>query len=471
MGYTYDEFMSAANSAGLTKAFTEQDLQVAQKNPEYGFSLLSLMKDRSKATTAEQQLIATEAANQLRKNYGIYSTGTAGAESTYAPSYGSKITGTMDAIDSYGPFQYANQEGYQKLLDSVANPEPFSYDPESDPSYNAYAKAYMREGERASADALAKAAAATGGRPSSYAVSAAQQAANYYAAQMADALPTLEQNAYSRYLSDINNRVTALNAMNTDKQFAYTDWLQRYNMMQNSLNNYQTQDATDYQRYLDTVADQQWQKTFDYNKGRDMVADQQWQKTFDYNKGQDTLDRQGEQESAAKSELVTLITNTGYRPTEKELAAAGMSQEQADAYLSVYNKDLSAGSSGSATGNGTVKKYSYDTHGYTEEQIKDLQRAAGIKVDGIWGPDTQAAYEKLVLGSDEPGDNLADEFNPTLYDGWDAGDWEGFFAMIRQSEGKASAEETLKQFTSKGLIPTNMVVYAAIGARGGQMGH
>ncbi len=432
MGYTYDEFMSAADSAGLTKAFSKQDLQVAQKNPEYGFSLLSLMKDRNKATTAEQQLLATEAANQLRKNYGIYNTGTTGMESTYAPAYGSKITGTLGAIDSYGSFQYANQEGYQKLLDSVANPEPFSYDPESDPSYKAYAKAYLREGERASADALAQAAAATGGRPSSYAISAAQQAANYYAAQLADALPTLEQNAYSRYLSDINNRVTALNAMNTDKQFAYSDWLQRYNMMQNSLQNYQNQDATDYQRYLNAV------------------------------------NHQGEQESAAKSELVTLITNTGYRPTAEELAAAGMSREIADAYLSVYNNGLGAGSS---SGGGTATGSQYDTHGYTKEQIKELQSAAGIKVDGIWGPDTQAAYEELVLGGGEPDESTTDEFNPTLYDGWGAGEWEGFFAMIRQNEGKASAEETLEQFTSKGLIPTNMVVYAAIGARGGQMGH
>ena len=382
MGYTYDEFMSAADSAGLTKAFSKQDLQVAQQNPEFGFGLLSLMKDRSKATTAEQQLLATEAANQLRKNYGIYNTGTTGTESTYAPGYGSKITGTLDAIDGYGSFQYANQEGYQKLLDSVVNPEGFSYNPETDPSYKAYAKAYMREGERASADALAQAAAATGGRPSSYAVSAAQQAANYYAAQLADALPSMEQNAYSRYLNDFNNRVTALNAMNTDKQFAYSDWLQRYNMMQNSLQNYQNQDATDYQRYQDA-----WNR--------------------DYTIGQDT----------------------------EKSAAAGA--------------------------------YKYDTHGYTEEQIKELQRAAGIKVDGIWGPDTQAAYERIVeKGSDFDG-NDSNTIDPSLYEGWKLSEWIEYFSAIAK-DNPAAAEYHMKELNQRGILSGQIMPHISLYAISGE---
>lgn len=64
-----------------------------------------------------------------------------------------------------------------------------------------------------------------------------------------------------------------------------------------------------------------------------------------------------------------------------------------------------------------------------------------------------------------------DEDDETDYSDWDAGDWEGYFAKIRQEEGKAAAEEELRYFTSQGLIPTNMVTYAASGARGGQMGH
>lgn len=314
MAYTYDNFVSAANAAGLRNAFSEQDLQIAQRNPEFGLSLLSLLKDNSNATTAEQQLLATEAANQLRKSYGVYNTGTLGTDSAYAGSYGTQINDLMDQIKNYGSFDYANQDEYQKLLDqitnygsfsyanqdsyqqlldSIVNQQPFSYDLQSDPSWGSYKKAYMREGDRASANALAQASAASGGRASSYALTAAQQAGNYYAGQLADIIPTLEQNAYSRYLSDFNNRLSSLGAMESDRafdyqnylnqfsqlqsglgalqsdrDFNYENWMNEYNMLQNSLGNYQGQDATDYQRYLDAYEQQ-------YRAEQDRLAQEQ----------------------------------------------------------------------------------------------------------------------------------------------------------------------------------------------------
>ncbi len=202
MLYTYDDFVAEANKAGVMDRLTESDLQAAQKNPEFGISMVGLMKDISAASTAEQRLIATEAANQLRKNYGVYSAGD-GAQQ-YASSYGSEI---------------------DRLLKETAQQGSFQYDPAKDPAWSAYRKAYAREGERASANALAQAAAATGGTPSSYAVTAAQQAANYYAAQLADQLPAMQQNAYQQYLDDFNRKLTALG-------------------------NYQAQDQIDYDRYL-----------------------------------------------------------------------------------------------------------------------------------------------------------------------------------------------------------------------------
>lgn len=252
MAYTYDEFVSAAKKANMMDRFSQQDLQTAQSNPEYGISLLNLMKDSSNATTTQQRLLATETANQLRKSYGVYNTGNLGeASSAYASSYGSKIDDLLGQINDYGSYDYGNQEQYQKILDSVTNPEGFSYDPETDPSYASYKKQYMREGERASANALAQTSAASGGRVSSYAATAAQQASDYYAAQLADVIPTLETNAYSRYLSDYNNKLSSLSALQNDREYDYQKWMDAYNMLQNSLSNYQSKDATDYQRYLD----------------------------------------------------------------------------------------------------------------------------------------------------------------------------------------------------------------------------
>lgn len=252
MTYTYDEFLNAANSSGVMDKFSQQDLTVAQKNPEYGLSMVSLMKDISGATTTEQRLLATEAANQLRKNYGVYDAG-----GSYASSYGSQINDLLGKVNNYGSFNYGNETVYQQLLNSVLNQEAFSYDKNEDPTFSALKKTYLREGERASANALAQASAASGGQVSSYAAQAAQQANNYYAGQLADIIPTLEQNAYQKYLSDFTNRMNTLTNLQNDRAQAQENWMNDYNILLNNLSNLQQQDATDYQRYLDQVSQQQ----------------------------------------------------------------------------------------------------------------------------------------------------------------------------------------------------------------------
>lgn len=220
MAYTYDDFLSAAKTAGMVDRFSQNDLLTAQKNPEYGLSMLGLFQDIDRAGTDEQRLIATEAANQMRKNYGVYNTGDKAAGYGYASSYGSAIEDLMGKINNYGSFEY---------------------DPQKDAIYSAYKKLYLREGDRAGANAMAQAAAASGGVPSSYAVMAGQQAGNYYAGQLADMIPTLEQNAYQRYIQD-------------------------FGVLQDKLGTYQQQDATDYQRYLDAYNKQLQAEQEEYDR-------------------------------------------------------------------------------------------------------------------------------------------------------------------------------------------------------------
>lgn len=256
MAYTYDDFLNTAKKTGVTQRLTQSDLDIARKNPEYGISLVGLMKDVDSATTTEGRLLATEAANQLRKNYGVYGVGDNATDMTYASSYGSTINDLLEQVGSYGSFDYKNQDAYQKLLDSVANQGSFSYDYREDPSWQAYKKAYLREGDRASANALAQTSAASGGRASSYAQTAAQQAGNYYSGQLADVIPSLEQSAYQKYLEDYSRQLNSLNAMQNDRSFDYGAWQDRYNMLLSGLASYQEQDDTDYQRFLDAYAKQ-----------------------------------------------------------------------------------------------------------------------------------------------------------------------------------------------------------------------
>jgi hypothetical protein len=101
------------------------------------------------------------------------------------------------------------------------------------------------------------------------------------------------------------------------------------NQMRDNLNLMQQQENLDYGRFRDQVGDQQWQDTFDYGKARDEIADQQWRETFDYSKSRDQLSDQ----QNAYSKLMALMTGYGYKPSEAEMAAAGMSAAQRDAIL------------------------------------------------------------------------------------------------------------------------------------------
>ena len=58
MAYTYDDFLSAAKNAGMMEKFSDDDLAIAQNNPEYGLSALKLQQDLHGATTTEQKLLA-----------------------------------------------------------------------------------------------------------------------------------------------------------------------------------------------------------------------------------------------------------------------------------------------------------------------------------------------------------------------------------------------------------------------------
>lgn len=104
-----------------------------------------------------------------------------------------------------------------QLLDALLGAD-FDYDPASDALYSAYRKQYLREADLASQDALGNAAILTGGRASTAAVAAAQQAGNYYRAKAADKLPELAQLAYDMYLGSRDDKRDTLDALLTARE-------------------------------------------------------------------------------------------------------------------------------------------------------------------------------------------------------------------------------------------------------------
>ena len=273
MAYTYADFEKALNDSGMNGQFSDSDLSIAQQRPEYGLSLISLRRDLNNATTNEQKLLATEAENQLRKSYGSfltpqtttalsttanaandtpYSTGlaTPSARAAAMPettTQGSAVQGGAGkalsaAVDSAAGTELPSPESltsdYARILDRAVNGQQgFTFDPFTDERYVAYKKAYNREGDRAAANALGAAAAATGGRPSSYATTAAQEANNYYAAKLADIIPTLYSEARDDYNQDFSMLMQQLNAAYQQERDKINDEQQD---LANALTIYQT---------------------------------------------------------------------------------------------------------------------------------------------------------------------------------------------------------------------------------------
>ena len=315
--YTYDEFQSALNASGLAGQFSAADMKLAQTNPDAGMSILQYKLDYKNATTDEARALANLGAESVRSGYGEYTAGrdgsgfyvnqlspgsfNAGTAPTYTNNYAREIADLYDQQKNYGSFEYGipqpeytnrYDDTIQDLLGQIVNREDFSYDPEKDPLYGQYRKQYAREGQRATADALGAAAAASGGIASSYANTAAAQAGNYYAAQMTDKIPELYQLAYNKYLSDYNMKLSDLGAVqgaeqsdydkflnelqqyNTNRTFDYNAWLDEYNMIANNLQTASGLEQLEYTKYLNDLNQYNTDREFNYGQLLDEINSQ-----------------------------------------------------------------------------------------------------------------------------------------------------------------------------------------------------
>ncbi len=99
------------------------------------------------------------------------------------------------------------------LARSIMNRSEFSYDPDSDPVYQAYRNKYMIEGNRATRDTLAAYSGLTGGYTNSAAVTAAAQTGQYYMSQLTNVIPELAQQAYERYADSYKTDLDLLEQM------------------------------------------------------------------------------------------------------------------------------------------------------------------------------------------------------------------------------------------------------------------
>lgn len=390
---TYQELLNQIDASGQTGQWSQWDLETAQKNPAFGASMLSYKQDYALATDAAGKTAANQAAEALRKQYGSYYGGSDGSkyyglgmspgsyQSQYQEqldaalaalngktTYQDQIAATLDKMNGYGDFSYdpaptynnRYQQQLDDLLGQVQEYGPFSWSKEEDPAYSAYAKQFRREGDRATATALAQAAAATGGQVSSAAMTAATQAGDYYAGQLADKIPELYQNAYQRYLSDYSlladklgqtqkaeqydyaKYQDQLSQYNTDRAQSYDQWLQEYNMLSNNAGLMQGLDSDEYNRRLSSLGALQGQDETAYSRFLDQV---------DYNTQQDALAReQAAQQQSLYQQMVDGILAAGGSPSAGLIAGSGYETEYVQALENYYRQQAAASAAGKSSG-------------------------------------------------------------------------------------------------------------------------
>lgn len=370
MAYTYDDFVKAANQSGLMGQFSQDDLNLAQKYPEFGLSVLSLKKDYNNATTAEQRLLANQAANELRKSYGNYSGGADGGSFRLESKLNRRSDDLLDQIGSFGSFSYDEAPTYENtfaqqqkdLLDRILNREDFSWSKETDPQWSSYKKSYLREGDRATANALAQASAASGGRPSSHAVNAATQAGDYYATKLNDVIPTLYQQAYKRYLDEYNMKLKDLNTVNQQEQLDYAKYIDR-------LGQFNTDRGFAYQNYAD-----------DYDRLRSQLADVQGQDQIDYARYLDEASRQQTAQDSIRSQVDAILA-AGGSPSANLVSESGYSSEYVKALEDAYRKQEAekatkkSGSGGGGTMSLTTAKAMAKEGQFTDTVLNTLRKA------------------------------------------------------------------------------------------------
>ena len=343
---------------------------------------------------------AVHAAVELLRNKYNYSGGDDGSQ--YIP-----------LVQQTGGFEYETAPTYKdsysaridQLLNQILNRDDFSYNALDDPLYQQYSKQYQREGQRAMQDTLGQVSARTGGMASSYAISAAQQANNYYASQLTDKIPELYQLAYSMYLDDIDLKVQDLGLLEgaSDRQ---------YNRYRDTMSDWRDDRDFAYGLYRDDINDDRYANEWAYQVGQDAIANQQWQQNFDrgvfesdrdydYGVGRDDIEDGRYNKTEAQAQVQSHILEMGGSAAElpeEVIKASGYSPAELAAMERTYAENKAAQNAKNVTGDGGNPRVvddegddGLDDSKLTADQIKKMQNYFGITADGVWGPTSKSA--------------------------------------------------------------------------------
>ena len=341
----------------------------------------------------------------LRAKYG-YSGDTDGSK--YIP-ISQDIGGASGGGFSYGSApQYVSryQDKIDELTAQILGRAAFSYDPETDPTYQQYKEAYTRDGQRAMQDTLGQVSARTGGLASSYAGSAAQQTYDNYMSALEDKIPELRQLAYSMYQDEGNTQranLEMLMALDQGDYAKYADLLAQWN----------TDRSFDYGVYRDGISDQRYDTEWNYQVGRDQIADQRYEDETEWERSQYASETEYNQALAKAQTLAAAGDFSGYK-------ALGYTDAEIANLKTAYNKAQAA-----ARSSGSGSSGSGSSGGGETTDVYQAMYDGGITTEG-------AAYNWL----------LNKGYNTTQ-----AGKLAGYFSKWLESNGGGQSTPTFSDYS------------------------
>ena len=205
--------------------------------------------------------------------------------------------------------QYAGtyDDKLKDVYDKIESRAPFRYDADKDPMYKLAKDRYVRLGKLSMQDSMGKAAALTGGYASSYGQQVGQQAYDKQLQKLDEVVPELYQLAYTAYQNEgkaLSDQAASLASRQAEEYGRYRDELSDYREEQ-ALQRSIEQERYERERAAAETA---------YQRQRDALSTQQ----------------------TNYSNLLSVIKASGYKPTDAELTAAGMTRAAADALRNEY---------------------------------------------------------------------------------------------------------------------------------------
>ena len=246
-----------------------------------------------------------------------------------------------------GEYTSAWQTQLNDTINKILNREKFSYDLNGDALYQQYKDQYTTQGKMASMDVMGQAQAMTGGYGNSYAQTAGQQAYQGYLQQLNERVPELYQLALNQYNAEgdaLYDQASLMASMEEQDYGRHRDNVSDYYTEMNRLaDEARYQEELDYGKWADN-------NNFTYQQYRDSVTDSQWQAQFDEAK------------------------------------------RQYDEQMALSKKSSSGGN------NKKVDDPEEDpVSSVSEADIKKMQKALGVKMDGKWGEKSSAAAGGLTV--------------------------------------------------------------------------